>query len=98
MAISLGITKRRGLHGRRGGTASGVLAACGTATSSTGQPGGTSALAGDIVYMTPWSGAQLEIMNQVNDLFAQKYPKIKVNVVPQPSNGYDGVVASFAAG
>jgi multiple sugar transport system substrate-binding protein len=80
--------------------AAGVLTACGGTPGSTsaGSEAAKSAVSGEIVYMTPWSGAQLEIMNQVNDLFAQKNPKIKVNVVPQPSNGYDGVVASFAAG
>ncbi|HVG96827.1 MAG TPA: sugar ABC transporter substrate-binding protein, partial [Chloroflexota bacterium] len=62
------------------------------------ESGGAAAASGEIVYMTPWSGEQLEIMQQVNNLFSQKFPKIKVNVAPQPSNGYDGVIASFAAG
>jgi multiple sugar transport system substrate-binding protein len=83
----------------------GLLAACaggappaGTGTGAgSGAPAGQSAASGDIVFMTPWSGEQLEIMNNVAKLFMDKNPKIKVNVVPQPSNGYDGVVASFAA-
>jgi multiple sugar transport system substrate-binding protein len=94
-------TRRTVLAGVLGAGASGVLAACGAAGGGTGtagegaSPGG---VAGEIVYMTPWSGVQLEIMNEVNNLFSQKFPRVKVNVAPQPSNGYDGVVAAFAAG
>ena len=81
--------------------ASGALVACGAgsgAPAGGAGAGGTSGAAGEIVYMTPWSGVQLEIMQEVSNLFSQKFPRIKVNVAPQPSNGYDGVVASFAAG
>ncbi len=94
-------TRRGVLQAAMTAGSAGVLAACG-ATQGSGaageQPGGQSAVAGDIVFMTPWSGEQLEIMKEVNNLFSQKFPRIKVNVSPQPSNGYDGVVASFAAG
>jgi multiple sugar transport system substrate-binding protein len=82
-----------------GAGAAGALAACAAGgTGSGAESGATSAAGGEIVYMTPWSGEQLEIMQQVNTLFSGKFPKIKVNVAPQPSNGYDGVIASFAAG
>ncbi len=91
----MGMTRRQVMGVLSGAAATGVLAACGT--SSSGQPTAAN-VSGEIVYMTPWSGVQLDIMNEVNAMFAQKNPKIKVNVVPQPSNGYDGVVASFAAG
>lgn len=100
-------TRRGVLQAALTAGSAGVLAACG-ATQGSGapqgsgaageQPGGQSAATGDIVFMTPWAGEQLEIMQQVNNLFSQKFPRIKVNVSPQPSNGYDGVVASFAAG
>ena len=92
----MGMTRREVLGVFAGATATGVLAACGTASSG-GQPAAAN-VSGEIVYMTPWSGVQLDIMNEVNSLFAQKNAKIKVNVAPQPSNGYDGVVAAFAAG
>src|SRR5438067_1717713 len=92
-------TRRWALGALASVSAAGALAACGGTQGSTGAGGeAKSSASGEIVYMTPWSGVQLDIMNQVVELFAPKNPKIKVNVVPQPSNGYDGVVASFAAG
>ncbi|HEX2514137.1 MAG TPA: sugar ABC transporter substrate-binding protein [Chloroflexota bacterium] len=94
-------TRRGVLAALLSGGATGALVACGAGSSAPAGgagAGGTSGSAGEIVYMTPWSGVQLEIMQEVNNLFSQKFPRIKVNVAPQPSNGYDGVVASFAAG
>ena len=94
-------TRRGVLAALLSGGATGALVACGAGSSAPAGgagAGGTSGAAGEIVYMTPWSGVQLEIMQEVNNLFSQKFPRIKVNVAPQPSNGYDGVVASFAAG
>jgi multiple sugar transport system substrate-binding protein len=101
MLNGTGRTRRAALRALLGSGSVGVLAACGVQQGSGGsetQSAGATAPAGEIVFMTPWSGVQLEIMNEVNALFSQKFPRIKVNVSPQPSNGYDGIVASFAAG
>jgi ABC-type glycerol-3-phosphate transport system substrate-binding protein len=98
-ATGRGRTRRAVLAAVAGAGGAGALAACAAGgTGSGAESGATSAAGGEIVYMTPWSGEQLEIMQQVNTLFSQKFPKINVNVAPQPSNGYDGVIASFAAG
>ena len=71
-------TRRGVLAALLSGGATGALVACGAGSSAPAGgagAGGTSGAAGEIVYMTPWSGVQLEIMQEVNNLFSQKFPR-----------------------
>ncbi len=92
---------RRDLGSRIGAAAGlglgSVLAACAPRTGSTptGQEAASRAPA-SITYATTWNQERLAVLDQGMAIFRQKFPWIKVDVVPSP--GRDQITAAFAAG
>lgn len=97
-----GLSRRAAIAGVSSAALAGVLGACRSATpqSSTGQQVQPQTFKGpaDITYQTSWGEDRLPALNEVIGLFQQKFPQIKVQVVPQPSGGYEKTIALFAAG
>jgi len=90
---------------RLGGLAAGsaVLAACGgTAAPATPAGAGTPGAAGSgpttITYWHLWSGRYAEIQQKLVDAFMASQDKIKVEVLPVPSNIREKILTSVAAG
>ena len=74
-----------------------LTAACGGSESAGGQSGGSGSKApASIIYSTTWNQERQDVLNRGMAIFAQKFPHIKVEVLPGQAN--DKITASLAAG